>query len=202
MKLAIAGCGRIASVHYEAIEQLIQDKNYNVSISALIDISEINAKHFQQKHQIDSNIFTDFEDALNQVEFDSVLICAPHDFHETLAIRSFENGKHVLLEKPMAHDLNSALKILKHSKSSGNVFMIAENSQYWPEVNSVHDLLQKKAIGEIITVRASSVRTPVAIFLTVIICFPEISLIKHGGLTKKAAEAGSPWMEEPIGSGR
>ena len=24
MKLAIAGCGRIASVHYEAIEQLIQ----------------------------------------------------------------------------------------------------------------------------------------------------------------------------------
>ena len=41
MKLAISGCGRIASVHYEAIEQLIQDKNYNVSISALIDISEI-----------------------------------------------------------------------------------------------------------------------------------------------------------------
>ena len=155
MKLAIAGCGRIASVHYEAIEQLIQDKNYNVSISALIDISEINAKHFQQKHQIDSNIFTAFEDALNQVEFDSVLICAPHDFHETLAIRSFENGKHVLLEKPMAHDLNSALKILKRSKRSGNVFIIAENSQYWPEVNCVHDLLQKKAIGEIITVRAS-----------------------------------------------
>ena len=99
MKLAIAGCGRIASVHYEAIEQLIQDKNYNVSISALIDISEINAKHFQQKHQIDSKIFTDFEDALNQVEFDSVLICAPHDFHETLAIMSFENGKHVLFRK-------------------------------------------------------------------------------------------------------
>ena len=70
-------------------------------------------------------------------------------------IRSFENGKHVLLEKPMAHDLNSALKILKHSKRSGNVFMIAENSQYWPEVNCVHDLLQEKAIGEIITVRAS-----------------------------------------------
>ena len=69
MKLAIAGCGRIASVHYEAIEQLIQDKNYNVSISALIDISEINAKHFQQMHQIDSKIFTDFEDALNFLFF-------------------------------------------------------------------------------------------------------------------------------------
>ena len=61
MKLAIAGCGRIASVYYEAIEQLIEDKNYNVSFSALIDISEINAKHFQQKHQINSNIFTDLK---------------------------------------------------------------------------------------------------------------------------------------------
>ena len=52
MKLAIAGCGRIASVHYEAIEQLITDKNYDISISALINISGINAKHFQKKHQI------------------------------------------------------------------------------------------------------------------------------------------------------
>ena len=43
--------------------------------------------------------------------------------------------------KPLANDLNTALKILKHSKRSGNVFMIAENSQYWPEVNYVHDLL-------------------------------------------------------------
>jgi len=78
MKLAIAGCGRIASVHYEAIEQLITDKNYAISISALIDISEINAKHFQKKHQISSGIFTGLEDALNRVEFDSILICAPH----------------------------------------------------------------------------------------------------------------------------
>ena len=187
MKLAIAGCGRIASVHYEAIEQLIQDKNYNVSISALIDISEINAKHFQQKHQIDSDIFTDFEDALNQVEFDSVLICAPHDFHETLAIRSFENGKHVLLEKPMAHDLNSALKILKCSKSSGNVFMT---------------FFRKRRLVKSSPSGRHSVRIPAVIFLTVIICFQEISLIKPGGLTKKAAEAGSPWMGEPIGSGR
>ena len=155
MKLAIAGCGRIASVHYEAIEQLITDKNYDISISALIDISEINAKHFQKKHQIVSGIFTGLEDALNRVEFDSILICAPHDFHETLAIMSFENGKHVLLEKPMAHNLNSAFKILQSSKSSGKVFMIAENSQYWPEVNCIHEHLQKKAIGEIITARAS-----------------------------------------------
>ena len=157
MKLAIAGCGRIASVHYEAIEQLIADKNYDISISALIDISEINAKHFQQKHQIVSGIFTDFEDALNQVEFDLILICAPHDFHETLAIRSFENGKHVLLEKPMAHDLNSAFKILQSSKSSGKVFMIAENSQYWPEIVTARNLIQEGTIGDVLTARAGFV---------------------------------------------
>ena len=155
MKLAIAGCGRIASVHYEAIEQLIQDKNYNVSISALIDISEINAKHFQQKHQIDSKIFTDFEDALNQVEFDSVLICAPHDFHETLAIRSFENGKHVLLEKPMAHDLQLCFEDPQAFQKFWKGIHDCRKQPVLAESQLCHDLLQKKAIGEIITVRAS-----------------------------------------------
>ena len=48
MKLAIAGCGRIASVHYEAIEKLIAEYNYEITLSALIDISEINARNFQK----------------------------------------------------------------------------------------------------------------------------------------------------------
>ena len=155
MKLAIAGCGRIASVHYEAIEKLIAEYNYEIILSALIDISEINARNFQKKHQLSSKIFTSYDDALKQAEFDSILICAPHLFHESLAVQSFDNNKHVLLEKPMAHTLDSASKIIQRSKSSEGVFMIAENSQYWPEVNYINELLKEQTIGEIITARAT-----------------------------------------------
>ena len=63
MKLAIAGCGRIASVHYEAIEKLIAEYNYEITLSALIDISEINARNFQKKHQLSLKIFTSYDDA-------------------------------------------------------------------------------------------------------------------------------------------
>ena len=93
MKLAIAGCGRIASVHFEAIKRLISEKNYEITISALIDISEINAQNFQKKHQLSSRIFTSYDDALKQAEFDSILICVPHLYHQSLALKSFENSK-------------------------------------------------------------------------------------------------------------
>ena len=155
MKLAIAGCGRIASVHYEAIERLVAEKNLDITVNALIDTSILNAQNFKNKHQLSSNIYISLDEALKQSEFDSILICVPHSFHESLSLRSFENGKHVLLEKPMAHNLSSAWRILKQSKTSRKVFMIAENSQYWPEVNRVKELLNAGSIGKLITVKAS-----------------------------------------------
>ena len=49
-------------------------------------------------------------------------------------------GKHVLLEKPMAINLEQCKDLIAEGKrrhdSSGQVFMVSENAQYWPEVGS------------------------------------------------------------------
>ncbi|MBT3342981.1 MAG: Gfo/Idh/MocA family oxidoreductase, partial [Gemmatimonadetes bacterium] len=79
----------------------------------------------------------------------------PHDLHEQAAIQCFEAGKHVLLEKPMALELDACERILAAAKAAGTVFMVAENAQYWPEIVKAAEVIESGAIGEIITARAA-----------------------------------------------
>ena len=155
MELAIIGCGRIASIHLEAIQKLRFNLNYIIEITSLIDTSLINAELFSKKHGLSCKIFNNIDDALKNHKFDSVIICVPHMYHENIALKCFKNDINVLLEKPMAHNIKSAHKILNNSFKSKKLFMIAENSQYWPEITTVQSLLNQNKIGDIVTAKAS-----------------------------------------------
>ena len=99
-------------------------------------------------------IFTSLSDALAEGEFDAVDLMLPHDLHEQTAIECFDAGKHVVLEKPMAPTLDACERILAAARSARTVFMVAEQSQYWPAVVKARELILAGAIGEVVTARA------------------------------------------------
>jgi UDP-N-acetyl-2-amino-2-deoxyglucuronate dehydrogenase len=81
----------------------------------------------------------------------------PHDLHEEAARKAFAAGKHVLLEKPLAHDLASAERILAAGKAltaTGRVFMVAEQAQYWLDVVKARELIDAGAIGKVLNAKA------------------------------------------------
>ena len=55
----------------------------------------------------------------------------------------------------MAHRLDSAFRILDCARRSDQIFIIAENSQYWPEILKVKEMLLQGVIGEVVTAKAS-----------------------------------------------
>ena len=77
-------------------------------------------------------------EALQWGGFEATDLLIPHDLHQTIAIQCLQAGKHVLLEKPLAHSPDSCEQLLEAAeeitKEKGTVFMVAENAQYWPEV--------------------------------------------------------------------
>lgn len=77
----------------------------------------------------------------------------PHNLHRSVAIEAMQAGKHVLLEKPMAPTLYDAKAILDEADQCSTVFMMAENSQYWPEVLAAKNLIADGTIGEVISGR-------------------------------------------------
>jgi len=86
--------------------------------------------------------------------FEAVDLMIPHHMHHKLAIQSLNAGLHVLLEKPMAPTISECNDILQEANKTDKVFMVAENSQYWPEVVRAKQLINEGKIGNVITARA------------------------------------------------
>ena len=151
LKLAFIGCGAIARFHLDGIKGHAP----RIDVTALVDLDASKAQTYSD--ETGGQAFTSLDEALAKGDFDAVDIMLPHDLHESIALQCFAAGKHVLLEKPMAPTLDACDRILAAASAAPGVFMVAENSQYWPEIVEAQKHLAAGAIGEIITARAAFV---------------------------------------------
>ena len=149
VSIALVGCGNIARAHWRGIRYHAP----RVRVTAVVDANAENASAMAER--TGAPAFSSLTEALAEGEFDAVDLMLPHDLHEEAALRSFEAGKHVCLEKPMAHNLASANRILAAAAAHpGQVFMIAEQAQYWPDVAKARELIDDGVVGEVVTARA------------------------------------------------
>lgn len=148
LTMAFVGCGGIARAHWRGI----QHHAPRIDVAAVVDTDPDSAASMSER--TGATAFASLGDALTDGEFDAVDIMLPHDLHEQASLESFAAGKHVCLEKPMAHDLASCERILVAADQAGTVFMIAEQAQYWTDVQKARELIDAGAIGEVITARA------------------------------------------------
>ena len=148
ISLALIGCGGIAQSHWRGI----QSDAPNVHVTAVVDTDAERAQAMAQ--QTGAHAFTSLREALAEGAFDAVDIMLPHDQHEAAAVACFEAEKHVVLEKPMAMTLDACQRIMDAATSAGTVFMVAEQSQYWPDAVKIGQMIDEGAIGEVITARA------------------------------------------------
>ena len=151
LKLAFVGCGAIARFHLNGIAEMAPD----IQLTAVVDTMEEKTRAYAA--ETGATPVASLDEAREQGDFDAVDIMLPHDLHEEFALRAFAAGKHVLLETPMAPTPAGCDRILAAAREAGTVFMVAENSQYWPEIVKAKELVDAGAIGDILTARAGFV---------------------------------------------
>ena len=72
-------------------------------------------------------------------KIDCVVIATPAATHFKLAKEALENGKHVLLEKPMVASLDEAKKLRALAAKSPSTFMVGHQYIYNDYVRYLHD---------------------------------------------------------------
>ena len=88
MKLALIGCGRIAAVHIESVVKYISDSAQLIEIVALIDINLFNAERFKRTFNLSCKIFSQLEEAVQDIDLDSAIISVLHYLPENLVLRA------------------------------------------------------------------------------------------------------------------
>ncbi|WP_315108814.1 Gfo/Idh/MocA family oxidoreductase [Clostridium intestinale] len=156
VRIGIIGCGGIANnKHFPALKSQA-DK---CEIVAFCDTQEERAKKACEEFgSEDAKYYTDYKELLKDKSIDVVHVCTPNVSHSPITVAAFEAGKHVLCEKPMAHNPEAAEKMMDAWKKSGKKFTIGYQNRFRKEVQALHGACEKDELGEIYFAKAHAVR--------------------------------------------
>ena len=77
-------------------------------------------------------LFNDFYEALEATKPDAVCISTYPDTHEVYAVRSFEQGCHVFIEKPLADTVEGAIRVAAAAKKANKKLLVGYILRYHP----------------------------------------------------------------------
>lgn len=80
-------------------------------------------------------------------ELDAALIVTPHAFHLKQSVACLESGLDVLLEKPMVMNARQARKLIKVTKQTGRLLVVAFPGSLSPQIRAAVKMLREGEIG-------------------------------------------------------
>jgi UDP-N-acetylglucosamine 3-dehydrogenase len=150
MNVGVIGCGMIAKkAHLPAYRSL-----ENVNIIAVSDIEKRRAKSIAKEFGA-SKWFTDYHELLKE-DLDLVSICTPIFTHAQIAKDVAKAGINVLVEKPMATNLQEADEMIDACKRSGVQLCVLHNFRYVPSLLDAKKRIVEGRIGRIVSIHATS----------------------------------------------
>ncbi|WP_125038237.1 Gfo/Idh/MocA family protein [Nocardioides sp. LS1] len=94
----------------------------------------------------------DLTDVLARSDVDAVAIATPAGTHGTLALSALRAGKHVLVEKPLAHSSAAARLMVTEARAQGLVLMTDHTYCYTPAVLRMRELIEAGELGDVLFV--------------------------------------------------
>jgi predicted dehydrogenase len=98
--------------------------------------------------------YKDYRDLLKDKSIDAVFIMTPEHLHHRMTIDALEAGKHVYIEKPLAHTIEEGWDILKAWKKAGKVVQVGTQNRSSSLYKKAKEYVQQGLIGDIHYVRA------------------------------------------------
>ena len=91
-------------------------------------------------------------EALLELRPDYVVVACPTAFHEEVGLRLAEAGVPALIEKPLAHDIPAARRVVEAFESRGLIAAVGHIERYNPALQSMRSRLEAGELGEVFQV--------------------------------------------------
>ncbi len=142
--VCIVGYGAIAPVHAKVLQQLP-----NANFYAVCDCDPTAIARCAEQYAV--KIYLDFEDALRDPDIDVVHICTPHYLHLPMIRSALQNGKAVVVEKPVTRTAQEFSELLALDDSD-RVCVIIQN-RYNHCIQELKQMLDNGELGELLDIK-------------------------------------------------
>lgn len=141
LKIGLVGVGGISGAHIPA-----WDAMEDAQLVALCDIRSERMEKYEDKRH-----YTDFDEMLENEEFDIIDICLPTYLHADYAIKAMEKGINVICEKPISLNADDIDRVYSAAKKNNVKFMVAQVLRFWPEYELLKEIYDTKKYGKLLS---------------------------------------------------
>lgn len=131
LKIGLFGVGHLGKFHLNNWKDIS-----GVELVGFFDPHDDTAKEVSEKYQLPR--FLD-PDALIEA-CDAIDVVAPTNHHFTWCEKAIKKGKHVFVEKPLAHTMDEARQLVKFAQESGIKFQVGHVERFNPAFLAIADM--------------------------------------------------------------
>jgi predicted dehydrogenase len=138
-RIAVLGCGYWGSNHIRTLKSL-------GALYAVSDANRARAEGFASEQEC---LTIDPDDIVSRTDVDAVVMALPPQFHADFAIRAVENGKDVLVEKPIALTVADAERAVRAAEDNKRIFMVGHVLRFHPAFEKLKELIDGGELGDV-----------------------------------------------------
>src|SRR5690606_15660994 len=116
------------------------------ALYAVSDVNPARAEGFAGEQEC---LAIEPDELFERSDVDAIILALPPQFHAELAIRAVENGKDILVEKPIALTVADAERAVKAAKANGRIFMTGHVLRFHPAFEKLKELIDDDELGEV-----------------------------------------------------
>ena len=143
VKIALIGCGGIASTHLAAY----QSRGWKVV--AFCDIDKNRAQSRADQFFPDALVTDNPEDIFALSDLDAIDIATHTRHRPPLLRRAIECGHHVLSQKPFVTDITVGEELIALAKDKGVMLCVNQNGRFAPHFSYIRELVTSGTLGSI-----------------------------------------------------
>jgi predicted dehydrogenase len=143
--VGIAGAGWVATQYVPAFE-----KNPYTKVVAIMSRRMASCENLAKSYGLsDVKLYTDYMRLVDDPDVDIVVICSPQHVHAEQAVLAAEARKHMVIEKPIAINLDQ-LKAIRDAVRKARVKTVVGFVLRWnPLFETIKSLLAEDALGDV-----------------------------------------------------
>jgi predicted dehydrogenase len=151
VRIGIVGAGYIAAVHsaaYRCVAGTFPEGPREVSLISVADADQERGQALQRVWGW-RRLEPDWKAVTRATDIDVVDVCVPNSMHAEIAIDALAHGKHVICEKPLAHDLASAREMHAAASQASGIAQVCFYYRLWPAIAWAQELVRSGQLGAI-----------------------------------------------------
>jgi predicted dehydrogenase len=129
-----------------------------VELAAACDLYTGRLERMKELHGKDLFTTRDYREILERKDIDAAIVATSDNWHARICIDAMKKGKHVYCEKPMVHQLNEGLEVIKTQQQTGRVMQVGSQGISGIDYAKAKELYKSGEIGMLNCIEATNDR--------------------------------------------